>query len=136
MIVAENLVKDFGARRAADDVSFSLERGEVLGFLGPNGAGKTTTMRMLAGCLEPDGGRALIDDVQMVYGSGISDGNRHNHDELPVLLIGKGSGKLKPGRHVRYARNTPLNNLHLRLLDNLGVRTDALGDGTGLLGKI
>lgn len=83
-----------------------------------------------------DGGRALIDDVQMVYGSGISDGNRHNHDELPVLLIGKGSGKLKPGRHVRYAKNTPLNNLHLRLLDNMGVRADALGDGTDLLGKI
>lgn len=80
-----------------------------------------------------DGGRALIDDVQMVYGSGISDGNRHNHDDLPVLMIGKGSGKLKPGRHVRYAKNTPLNNLHLRLLDNMGVRADGLGDGTGLL---
>jgi Protein of unknown function (DUF1552) len=83
-----------------------------------------------------DGGRALIDDVQMVYGSGIGDGNRHNHDDLPVLLIGKGSGKLKPGRHVKYDRNTPMNNLHLSLLDGLGVHVDSLGDGTGLLGSV
>ena len=60
MLVADHLVKEFGGLRAVDDVSFSLERGEVLGFLGPNGAGKTTTMRMLAGCLEPDFGSALI----------------------------------------------------------------------------
>lgn len=60
MLVADNLIKDFGTHRAVDGVSFSLERGEVLGFLGPNGAGKTTTMRMLAGCLEPDGGTASI----------------------------------------------------------------------------
>ena len=60
MLEADKLVKSFGPRLAVDAVSFTLERGEVLGFLGPNGAGKTTTMRMLAGCLEPDSGRALI----------------------------------------------------------------------------
>ena len=60
MLVADHLTKDFGPRRAVDDVSFTLERGEVLGFLGPNGAGKTTTMRMLAGALEADEGRASI----------------------------------------------------------------------------
>jgi len=60
MLVADHLIKDFGTHRAVDDVSFTLERGEVLGFLGPNGAGKTTTMRMLAGCLEPDMGVAKI----------------------------------------------------------------------------
>ena len=81
-----------------------------------------------------DGGRALIDEVQMVYGSGISDGNRHNHDDLPVLLIGHGAGKLKPGRHQRFAKETPMNNLHLRLLDNMGVRVkEDFGDATGLL---
>jgi ABC-2 type transport system ATP-binding protein len=60
MLVADRLTKDFGPHRAVADVSFTLERGEVLGFLGPNGAGKTTTMRMLAGGLEPDDGRAAI----------------------------------------------------------------------------
>ncbi|RKQ96678.1 ABC transporter ATP-binding protein [Maricaulis maris] len=60
MLVADQLIKDFGSFRAVDGVSFTLERGEVLGFLGPNGAGKTTTMRMLAGGLEPDGGQAAI----------------------------------------------------------------------------
>lgn len=60
MLVADHLIKDFGGLRAVDSVSFTLERGEVLGFLGPNGAGKSTTMRMLAGCLEPDSGSARI----------------------------------------------------------------------------
>ncbi len=49
MIRVENLVKAFGAKRAVDDVSFAVEKGEVLGFLGPNGAGKSTTMRMITG---------------------------------------------------------------------------------------
>ncbi|WP_300530209.1 ABC transporter ATP-binding protein [Maricaulis sp.] len=60
MLVADNLVKSFDSKRAVKGVSFTLEKGEVLGFLGPNGAGKTTTMRMLAGCLEPDEGIASI----------------------------------------------------------------------------
>ena len=66
MLVADQLTKDFGPRRAVDSISFSLERGEVLGFLGPNGAGKTTTMRMLAGGLEPDAGAASIADHDCV----------------------------------------------------------------------
>ncbi len=61
MILADQLVKRFTGRIAVDAVSFTVERGEVLGFLGPNGAGKSTTMRMIAGCLEPDAGRALVD---------------------------------------------------------------------------
>ncbi len=60
MITAKNLTKLFGHVRAVDDVSFSLEKGEVLGFLGPNGAGKTTTMKMLTGFLEPTSGTAKI----------------------------------------------------------------------------
>jgi len=60
MILADKLVKRFGGAAVVDQVSFSVQRGEVLGFLGPNGAGKSTTMRMLAGCLEPDDGRAEI----------------------------------------------------------------------------
>ena len=60
MIKIENLVKSFGAKRAVDGVSFSVERGEVLGFLGPNGAGKSTTMRMITGFMPPSAGRVTI----------------------------------------------------------------------------
>jgi ABC-2 type transport system ATP-binding protein len=60
MIKIENLVKTFGAKRAVDDVSFTVERGEVLGFLGPNGAGKSTTMRMVTGFMPPSSGRVSV----------------------------------------------------------------------------
>lgn len=60
MISVQHLVKDFGARRAVDDVSFEVEQGEVLGFLGPNGAGKSTTMRMITGFVPPTAGTAIV----------------------------------------------------------------------------
>src|SRR4051812_47050609 len=60
MIKIENLVKAFGPKRAVDDISFSVERGEVLGFLGPNGAGKSTTMRMITGFMPPTAGKITV----------------------------------------------------------------------------
>ncbi len=65
-VVVEGLVKNFGSFRAVDGVTFSVERGEVLGFLGPNGAGKSTTMKMITGFLTPDAGHVIVggDDVQ------------------------------------------------------------------------
>ena len=57
MIRVENLSKQYGERTAVDDISFNVERGEVIGFLGPNGAGKSTTLRMLTGYLTPNAGR-------------------------------------------------------------------------------
>ena len=69
----------------------------------------------------------------IVYGSGIGDGNRHNHDNLPVLLAGKGGGTLRAGRHVRYPKETPLANLHLTLLSNFGLQRDRIGDSTARL---
>src|SRR5882672_4484295 len=60
MIKIENLVKSFGAKRAVDDISFTVERGEVLGFLGPNGAGKSTTMRMITGFMPPTSGAITV----------------------------------------------------------------------------
>jgi ABC-2 type transport system ATP-binding protein len=60
MIRIENLVKTFGAKHAVDGVSFTVERGEVLGFLGPNGAGKSTTMRMITGFFPPSSGRVWV----------------------------------------------------------------------------
>src|SRR5512134_4202591 len=66
MIRIENLVKTFGAKRAVDGVSFSVERGEVLGFLGPNGAGKSTTMRMITGFMPPTSGRVKVGGYDVV----------------------------------------------------------------------
>jgi hypothetical protein len=72
----------------------------------------------------------------VVYGSGISDGNAHNHDNLPILLAGKGGGTLKPGRHVRYPKETPLTNLYVSLLDGMGVPIPKFGDSTGPLSSL
>jgi len=81
-----------------------------------------------------EGDRTLLDNSMIVYGSGIGDGNRHNHDELPVVLMGKGGGTIKSGRHVKYDKNTPLANLWLSMLDRMGAKNvDTLGDGTGRL---
>jgi len=66
MIRVENLAKFFGTKRAVDGVSFSVERGEVLGFLGPNGAGKSTTMRMLTGFIPPTEGKVTVGGFDMV----------------------------------------------------------------------
>ena len=80
-----------------------------------------------------EGSGTLLDNCMIVYGAGIGDGNRHNHDELPILLAGKGGGTLKTGRHVRYPRNTPLMNLYLSMLDRMGAAVPSLGDSTGKL---
>src|SRR5512137_1712380 len=66
MIKVQNLAKVFGTKRAVDDVSFSVNRGEVLGFLGPNGAGKSTTMRMITGFLPPSGGAVTVGGFDIV----------------------------------------------------------------------
>src|SRR5207249_4807266 len=73
-----------------------------------------------------EGDGTLLDNCMIVYGSGIGDGNRHNHDNLPVLLAGKGGGTIQTGRHVRYERETPMNNLFLSMLDRIGAA--AAGD--------
>src|SRR6266542_4377502 len=66
MIKVENLIKSFGPKVAVDGVSFSVERGEVLGFLGPNGAGKSTTMRMITGFIPPSGGTVSVGGFDIV----------------------------------------------------------------------
>ncbi|HEY2147917.1 MAG TPA: DUF1552 domain-containing protein [Pirellulales bacterium] len=80
-----------------------------------------------------EAGGSVLDHSMIVYGSCIGDGDRHNHDELPILLVGSGSGTLKSGRHVRYPKDTPLNNLWLSMLDRIDVKTQKLGDSTGRL---
>jgi hypothetical protein len=80
----------------------------------------------------PDGDGNLLDHSMIVYGSGISDGNRHLHDDLPTLLIGRGGG-LRTGRRITYRRETPMANLQLTLMDRMGVRVDNFGDASGRL---
>jgi hypothetical protein len=81
----------------------------------------------------PDGDGTLLDSSMVIYGSGLADGNRHTHHDLPVLLVGKGNGALKSGRHVKYPVETPMANLFLSLLDIAKVPTESLGDGNGKL---
>jgi hypothetical protein len=81
----------------------------------------------------PEGEGTLLDHSMIIYGSGIGDGNRHNHDDLPILLAGGGAGTLQPGRHLRVPPKTPMTNLYLALLDRLGVHAERLGDSTGRL---
>ncbi len=78
-----------------------------------------------------DGDGTLLDHSMIVYGSSLSDSNRHLHDNLPALLVGGGSGKLRPGRHIKYPKPTPMTNLHLTMLDLLGVHQEKFGDSTG-----
>lgn len=80
-----------------------------------------------------DGDGSLLDHSLIVYGSGISDGNSHNHADLPVLLAGRASGRVKPGRHIRYAKETPMANLYLNMLEYAGCPTETLGDSNGRL---
>ncbi len=84
----------------------------------------------------PEGDGTLLDHVMLAYGSGNSDGNAHNHDNLPILLAGGGCGTLKTGRHVRYSKETPLNNLWLALLERMKASVPSLGDSTGMLAKL
>jgi hypothetical protein len=80
-----------------------------------------------------EGEGTLLDNCMIMLGSGIGDGDRHNHDDLPVLFAGKGGGAVPAGMHLHYPQNTPLCNLYLSMLNHMGVRTDRFGDSTGPL---
>ena len=69
----------------------------------------------------------------LLYGAGMSDSNRHQNTGLPLLLFGGGSGSVKGGRHIRYAEGTPISNLHLTMLDKMGVPMDEMANSTGRL---
>jgi hypothetical protein len=79
----------------------------------------------------PDGDGSLLDHSMILYGSSISDGNAHTHHDLPLVLAGGAAGRIKGGRHIRYPKETPMNNLLLAMLDKAGVRAEHLGDSTG-----
>jgi hypothetical protein len=81
-------------------------------------------------------GKSLLHNSMIVYGGCISDGNRHNHDDLPIVVAGNGGGAFKPGRHVELGENVPMANLYLRMLEEFGVKERRFGDSTGVLRKV
>ena len=81
----------------------------------------------------PEGNGTLLDNCMVMLGCGIGDGDRHNHNELPVLMAGRAGGALKPGRHVKLPSDTPLCNLYLSMLGIMGAKVDRFGDSTGPL---
>jgi uncharacterized protein DUF1552 len=84
----------------------------------------------------PDGDGNLLDHSLILYGSGMSNSNIHNHAPLPVFLAGGAAGRLKGGRHLKYPDNTPMSNLLLTILEKAGVHRDRVGDSTGPLSEV
>lgn len=80
-----------------------------------------------------EGQGTLLDHSAIVYGSGLSDGNRHRHDDLPIVVAGRGGNTIKTGRHIVMDSETPMNNLFLSLLDRVGANVEKLGDSSGRL---
>jgi hypothetical protein len=84
----------------------------------------------------PDGNGSLLDHSLYLYGSGMGNPNVHDHINLPILVAGGAAGGMKGGRHIKFAKPTPLANLHLTLLDKAGVRLDAFGDSEGKVDEL
>jgi hypothetical protein len=84
----------------------------------------------------PDGDGSLLDHSILLYGSNMSDSNRHNHDPLPSAIIGRGYGKIKGGQHLAFPQSTPLANLMLTLLDRAGVAVEKIGDSNAVMQEV
>jgi hypothetical protein len=84
----------------------------------------------------PEGDGSLLDHSLLLYGSGIGNPNIHDHTNLPTIVAGGAAGGMKGNRHIRYQKPTPLANLHLSLLDKVGVRLDSFADSTGKLNEL
>jgi hypothetical protein len=96
----------------------------------------TYHVKMFAHLLErlqsmPDGDGSLLDHVMIVYGAGMSNSDIHFHHDLPVLLVGGGAGQIKGGQHLRLPRETPMANLHLTIIDKMGIPVERFGDSQG-----
>jgi len=84
----------------------------------------------------PDGDGTLLDHSMVLYGSGMGNPNVHDHVNLPTIVAGGGAGRMKGGRHISYAEPTPLANLHLTLLEKVGVRLDKFADSQGTIDEL
>jgi hypothetical protein len=88
-------------------------------------------MKRLKGIQE--GENSLLDNCMFVYGAGLADGNRHSHEDLPTLMVGRGGNYIKSGRRIVYRKETPMSNLFLTMMDRMGVHAEHFGDSTGHL---
>lgn len=86
-----------------------------------------------AGTKKDVDGKSILDNSMFLYGSGIADGNRHAHNNLPIVLAGGGGGVLTPGKDIKLPSDTPITNLYLRMLQEMGVPAERFGDSTGTL---
>ncbi len=84
----------------------------------------------------PDGDGSLLDHMLILYGSGMGNPDVHDHRNLPILVAGGAAGKVKGGRHIQYAESTPLANLHLTLLEKVGVKMDHFADSKGVVDEL
>jgi hypothetical protein len=84
----------------------------------------------------PEGDGSLLDHALYLYGSGMGNPNVHNHVDLPIIVAGGAAGNMRGGRHIRYKEATPLANLHLTLLDKVGVRLDSFADSNGTIDEL
>jgi hypothetical protein len=83
-----------------------------------------------------DGDGSLLDHSMVMYGGGLGDSNDHAHFDLPELVVGGGGGRLRGGRHLRYPKDTPVNNLLVSMLDKAGLPAERFGDATGQIREL
>jgi hypothetical protein len=85
---------------------------------------------------QKEGNGSLLDNCMILYGSGIADGNKHTHEDLPTMVLGSGGGFLKTGRRIVYRRETPICNLYLTMMEGMGVHRETFGDATSHLPEL
>jgi hypothetical protein len=80
-----------------------------------------------------DGNGSILDNSMIVYGAGLADGNSHQHQDLPTVMVGRAGGYIKSGRRIVYRKETPMCNLFLTMMDRMGLQMENFGDSTGHL---
>lgn len=127
-----------GVSEAHHPLSHHGNNPEKLQKLGKITAYHVSMFGYLLGKLQstPEGDGTLLDRALVVLGSGMSNSDAHDHRNLPVVVVGGGGGKHRGGRHIKYAEQTPLANLHLTLLDMMGVNLEKFGDSTEKISEI
>ena len=132
---SEQKYRMVGVNEGHHSISHHQNKAENLAKIKAINVYHMTQLAYLTGKLKAvkEGDGTLLDNCMIAYGSAISDPNRHNHHDLPLVLVGRGGGTIRTGRYVRYKNETPLNNLWLAMLERFGAKAANLGDSTGVL---